>query len=500
MAEEVRTRIAPSPTGDPHVGTAYVALFNYAWARKNGGQFILRIEDTDRERSNPASERMIFDALHWLGFSWDEGPDVGGPYGPYRQSERFKIYREHAERLLATGGAYPCFCTKERLEALREEQRRAKVAHALGYDGHCRSISPAEARQRREAGEAHVIRLAMPRAGETVVGDLLRGELRFDNTLVDDQVLIKSDGYPTYHLANVVDDHLMAISHVIRAEEWISSLPKHVQLYRAFGWEPPVFCHLPLLRNTDKSKISKRKNPVSLNYYRRAGYLPEAVLNFLALQGWAIAEDREEFTLDEFIATFELSKVALGGPVFDLEKLTWMNGKYIRKLTVPQLLERLRGALLGDEYLLKVLSLAHERIEKLEDFVEYARFFFVGDLTYDADAQANLVGKKRSSDETGRALDSLLEDHLDQLLDWEPSRIEETLRGFCEATGWKTSDLFMTVRVAVTGKAATPPLFETMAVLGKEICRRRLRRAAEMLRALKGEGRRDVTEPEAQQP
>ena len=281
----------------PHVGTAYVALFNYAWARKNGGQFILRIEDTDRERSNRASERMIFEALHWLGLAWDEGPDVGGPCGPYRQSERFEIYREHAERLVAAGSAYPCFCTKERLDALREAQRKAKVAHALGYDGHCRAIPPEEGRRRREAGEPHVIRLAMPREGETVVADLLRGELRFDNTLIDDQVLIKSDGYPTYHLANVVDDHLMGITHVIRAEEWISSLPKHAVLYRAFGWEPPVFCHLPLLRNTDKSKISKRKNPVSLNYYRRAGYLPEALLNFLALQGWAIAEDREEFDL-----------------------------------------------------------------------------------------------------------------------------------------------------------------------------------------------------------
>jgi glutamyl-tRNA synthetase len=488
MEDTVRTRIAPSPTGDPHVGTAYVALFNYAWARKNGGQFILRIEDTDRERSSPASERMIFEALRWLGLSWDEGPDVGGPFGPYRQSERFEIYREHAERLIAAGSAYPCFCTKERLEGLREAQRKAKVAHALGYDGHCRTIAPQEGRRRRAAGESHVVRLAMPREGETVVADLLRGEMSFDNTLVDDQVLIKSDGYPTYHLANVVDDHLMGITHVIRAEEWISSLPKHAQLYRAFGWEPPVFCHLPLLRNTDKSKISKRKNPVSLNYYRRAGYLPEALLNFLALQGWAIAEDREEFTLDEFIASFELAKVTLGGPVFDLEKLTWMNGKYIRKLTVPQLLERLREGLLGDEYLLKVLNLAHERIEKLEDFVEYARFFFVGELDYDAEARAKLAAKKHTAAQTAQALDRLLEENLDQLLDWEPARIEETMRAYCDANGWKTSDLFMPVRVAVTGKAATPPLFDTMAVLGKEICRRRLRRAAETLRTMKAQG------------
>ncbi len=325
----------------------------------------------------------------------------------------------------------------------------------------------------------------MPREGQSVVPDLLRGELSFDNTLVDDQVLIKSDGYPTYHLANVVDDHLMGITHVIRAEEWISSLPKHARLYDAFGWEAPVFCHLPLLRNADKSKISKRKNPVSLNYYRRAGYLPEALLNFLALQGWAIAEDREEFTLDEFVATFELSKVTLGGPVFDLEKLTWMNGKYVRKLSVPQLLDRLRGDLLGDSYLLKVLGLAHERIEKLEDFVEYARFFFVGELEYDAEALGKLVAKKRTAEETAEALERLLEGSLDQLLEWESANLETTMRAFCEASGWKTSELFMPVRVAITGKAATPPLFETMAVLGKEICRRRLRRAVETLRGVK---------------
>ena len=484
MAARVRTRIAPSPTGDPHVGTAYVALFNYAWARKHGGQFVLRIEDTDRERSSAAAERMIFESLRWLGLGWDEGPDVGGPHGPYRQSERFAIYQAHAERLVETGGAYPCFCTRERLDALRQEQRRNKVPHALGYDGHCRSIPPEQAAARRRAGEPHVIRLAMPREGESVVADLLRGEIRIDNALVDDQVLLKSDGFPTYHLANVVDDHLMEISHVVRAEEWISSLPKHVQLYRAFGWEPPTFCHLPLLRNADRSKISKRKNPTSLNYYRRAGYLPEAMLNYLALMGWAISADRDEFTLEEFVASFELADVTLGGPVFDLEKLTWMNGKYIRKLSVPELLARLRGDLLGDEHLARVLALAHERIEKLEDFVEYARFFFVGELDYDEAARKQLVAKKRSPADTAKALASLLEGRLDQLLEWEAARLEAELRGFCEAAGWKTGELFMPVRIAVTGKAATPPLFETMEVLGKEVCRRRLRRAVETLRAM----------------
>src|SRR5262245_27480017 len=318
----IRTRIAPSPTGDPHVGTAYVALFNYAQARRSGGQFLLRIEDTDRPRSHPASERMIFEALRWLGLSWDEGPDVGGPCGPYRQSERSEIYREHAEKLVASGAAYPCFCTPERLAALREEQKRSRAA-VMGYDRLCRRLDPEDAAKRRAAGEAHVIRLAMPDADSMVVSDLLRGELRFERPQMDDQVLLKSDGYPTYHLANVVDDHLMGITHVMRAEEWLSSLPKHFRLYEAFGWQAPVFCHLPLLRNADKSKISKRKNPVSLNHYRRAGYLPEAMLNFLALLSYSMPDEREEFSLADFIASFELERISLGGPVFDLEKLTW---------------------------------------------------------------------------------------------------------------------------------------------------------------------------------
>ncbi|MBP1621819.1 MAG: glutamyl-tRNA synthetase [Acidobacteria bacterium] len=412
MSDTVRTRIAPSPTGDPHVGTAYVALFNYAWARKHGGAFLLRIEDTDRER------------------------------------ERSAVYREHAEQLIASGHAYPCFCSRERLDALREEQRRRKVAHALGYDGHCRDLAPAEAARRRSAGEPCVIRLAMPREGESTVADLLRGEIRIDHALVDDQVLLKSDGFPTYHLANVVDDHLMGITHVIRAEEWISSLPKHAELYRAFGWREPVFCHLPLLRNADRSKISKRKNPVSLNYYRRAGFLPEAILNYLALMGWAISPDRDEFSLPEFVAALELSDITLGGPVFDLEKLRWMNGKYVRKLPVPELLGRLRSN--------------------------------------DAEAREKLVGKKRSAAETATTLAALVEDALDPLLEWDAGRVEAALRAFADKSGWKPGDLFMPVRVAVTGRTATPPLFETMDVLGREVCRRRLRRAVEVLREVAG--------------
>ncbi len=484
MSGPARTRIAPSPTGDPHVGTAYVALFNYALARKTGGQFILRIEDTDRVRSNAASERMIFDALSWLGLRWDEGPDVGGPHGPYRQSERQEIYREHVEMLVERGAAYPCFCTKERLDALREEQKRTKAAH-LGYDGHCRSIPPEEAARRRAAGEPHVIRLAMPREGESVVHDLLRGEIRIANAQVDDQILLKSDGHPTYHLANVVDDHLMGITHVIRAEEWISSLPKHVRLYQAFGWEEPVFCHLPLLRNADRSKISKRKNPVSLNWYRRAGYLPEALLNYLALMGWAMPDERDEFSLDELIEVFDLEKISLGGPVFDLEKLTWLNGRYLRNLETEGFLGRLRQGVLNDAYLAEVIPLVRERVDRLGDFMEYAAFFFTNEVVYDESARKKLVLKGKTPPQSAKALRKLLEDTLDPLMEWTAEGVEAALRAHCEKAGLSPKELFMPVRVAVTGRAATPPLFETMAVLGKEICRTRLRQAIEALRGMK---------------
>jgi glutamyl-tRNA synthetase len=281
----------------------------------------------------------------------------------------------------------------------------------------------------------------------------------------------------------VVDDHLMGISHVIRAEEWLSSLPKHVRLYQGFGWEPPVFCHLPLLRNADRSKISKRKNPVSLNFYRRAGYLPEALVNYLALMGWAMPDEREEFTLQEFVDTFTLERISLGGPVFDLSKLTWLNGKYLRRLAPRQLLERLRGQLLSDEHLLEVLPLVQERIDTLEGFFEYAGFFFTGELAYDTEALAALVPRGRTPGETQKLLRALVEEELDPLLDWRRESLEAAIRSFAERVGWPAAELFMTLRIATTGRAASPPLFETLAVLGKETCRRRLRRAAEVLKA-----------------
>ncbi|HEX9639548.1 MAG TPA: glutamate--tRNA ligase [Acidobacteriota bacterium] len=481
----VRVRLAPSPTGDPHVGTAYIGLFNYAFARRHGGKFVLRIEDTDRSRSSAASEAAIFRALRWVGLSWDEGPDVGGPHAPYRQSERLAIYRRHGELLLGSGSAYYCFCSPERLEQMREQQRRAKLPPK--YDGACRALAGAEAERRVAQGEPWVLRLKVPESGETVVADQLREPIRIQNATIDDQVLLKSDGYPTYHLANVVDDHLMEISHVIRAEEWIASTSKHLLLYRAFGWTAPEFLHLPLLRNADNSKISKRKNPVSLEFYRRQGYLPEALLNFLALMGWSMGEDRELFSLDDMVREFSFDRISLGGPVFDLKKLDWINGKYLRALPAAELRRRLsewiepkRERLADRATLEALLPLLQERLVRLGDFHDAASFFFDEPLRFDA---ALLIPKGKSARETAKVL-SGLNDQLRALSDWSVNALEPLHRAHAEASGWDTKELFMTVRIAVTGRRASPPLFETMTVLGGERCLGRLEDAVAYLQAL----------------
>ena len=479
----VRVRIAPSPTGDPHIGTAYIGLINQVFARANDGAFVLRVEDTDRVRSTRQSETMIFEALRWCGLTWDEGPDVGGDYGPYRQSERLDIYREHVGRLLDEGKAYRCFCTSERLAELRAEQRARK--ENPGYDKHCAGLDNAEAAARAAAGEQHVVRLNVHRSGETVVQDRLRGAIVFANEQVDDQVLMKSDGYPTYHLANVVDDHCMAITHVIRGEEWISSTPKHVMLYAAFGWQPPEFIHLPLLRNADKSKVSKRKNPVSLNYYRDVGIVPAALRNYLARMAWSYpvpeGEDtKEKFSNEEMVEAFTVDRISLGGPVFDLAKLSWLNGRYLREDHSPeQLLAALRQHLFSDERMLAVVELMHQRMDRLDEFVDKTAFFFSGDVSIEAE---QLKPKKRELSEVRPALEGLVE-RLDAVAEWNRDRLQEVMRGYCEEAEWKPRDLFMPVRIAVTGQKATPGLFESMEVLGKERVRRRLRQAIVVLKA-----------------
>lgn len=473
----VRVRIAPSPTGDPHVGTAYIALFNYVFARQQGGKFVLRIEDTDQSRARTDSEQMIFDALRWVGLSWDEGPDVGGAYGPYRQSERGQHYRDHAGMLLDSGKAYRCFCTPERLEKVRVQQIAEKAT--LGYDRHCRDLDPQEGARRAAAGEPHVIRLKVPLSGPIAFTDKLRGVVTRDAKEIDDQVLLKSDGMPTYHLANVVDDHLMEITHVIRAEEWISSTQKHVLLYQAFGWEMPELIHMPLLRNTDKSKISKRKHPVSINYYRDIGVLPQALLNFLGLMGWSFGGDREKFTLAEMVEVFSWDRMSLGGPVFDLDKLKWLNEKYIHELSYEQLADVVIDWRLNKDYLLKVLPLVRERVKKLDEIIPATEYFFSGDLDYTT-VLPELVVPEVEPKAVGKGLLDFVE-RFEARDGFAKEMLEEVARQWCEAQGWKTKHAFMLLRLAVTGRKASPPLFDTMAVLGKEITRRRLRRCAEVI-------------------
>ncbi|MBL0212430.1 MAG: glutamate--tRNA ligase [Myxococcales bacterium] len=476
-AGPVRVRIAPSPTGDPHVGTAYIALFNYVFAKQQGGKFILRIEDTDQTRARADSEQMIFDALRWVGLTWDEGPDVGGPFAPYRQSERAQIYKDHAGILLGNGQAYRCFCTADRLAKVRIQQQAEKKNP--GYDRHCRDLDPADGARRATEGEAHVVRMKAPLAGDIIVHDQLRGPVTINADQVDDQVLLKSDGLPTYHLANVVDDHLMQITHVIRAEEWISSTPKHVVLYQAFGWEPPQFFHMPLLRNSDQSKISKRKNPVSINYYRDIGILPHALLNFLGTMGWSFGHDREKFTLSEMIEVFSWDRMSLGGPVFGQDKLTHLNELYLHELTPEQLVDTVLAWRLNRDYLLKLAPLFQKRIKKLSDVMPVVDLFFCADLDY-----AHVLGDMKIPDvankDVGKALLELIE-KLEAREGFEPAILEEVARQWTTALTWKPKHAFMLLRLAVTGRTASPGLFETMSVLGKELTRRRLRSAAELI-------------------
>ncbi len=477
----VRVRIAPSPTGDPHVGTAYIALFNYAFARKSGGKFILRIEDTDQTRARGDSEQMIFDALRWVGLSWDEGPDVGGPHAPYRQSERGAIYLAHARILLDRGEAYRCFCTADRLAKVRIQQEVEKQKY--GYDRHCRDLDAADGARRAAAGEPCVVRLKLPLEGTITWRDELRGDVSFDVAQIDDQVLLKSDGMPTYHLANVVDDHLMEITHVIRAEEWISSTPKHVMLYKAFGWTAPKFFHMPLLRNADKSKIAKRKNPVSINYYRDTGILPYALLNFLGTMGWSFGGDREKFTLAEMIDVFSWDRISLGGPVFDIAKLRHLNEHYLKELSAEQLADAVIAWRLNRDYLVKLMPLVRDRIQKLDEVIPLTEFFFAGDLDY-VPILGELAVPGVAGADVAKALLAYVE-RFENAEGWSKETLETEATQWYEALGWKKGQALSLLRVAITARKASPPLFETMAVLGKEITRRRLRRAAETVAKVK---------------
>lgn len=471
--KEIRVRIAPSPTGDPHIGTAYIALFNYVFAKHMHGKFIIRIEDTDQKRYRPDSEAMILSALKWVGVQWEEGPDVGGPYAPYRQSERKHIYKEYAEELIAKGHAYRCFCTPERLEELRKIKQAQKLP--TGYDRFCRDLPQADVEKKLSQGLSHTIRMKTPIIGKTVFKDLLRGNIEFENDGIDDQVLLKSDGFPTYHLAVVVDDHLMKISHVIRGEEWISSTPKHVLLYEMFDWEKPEFCHLPLLRNSDKSKISKRKNPTSINYYRRKGILPQALRNFLALMGWNMGDNREIFSTEEMIQYFSWERMTLGGPVFDLKKLSWCNSEYLKKESDTTFLSQLKDYVFSDEYLLKIIPLVRERIEKFEDFIDATAYFFQGDLKYTKDQFPTHVDVVKILNDVALLFDTCE--------NWKHDDLSTLVKQYQSEHNLKPKDIFMPIRIATTGVKETPPLFECLEILGKDIVQRRLRMAIEFLKA-----------------
>ncbi len=474
---EIRVRIAPSPTGDLHVGTAYIGLFNYCFAKKNNGVFILRVEDTDRLRSRRQYEDRIYEGLQWLGLSYDEGPDVGGPYGPYRQSERGEIYREHCAKLVEAGKAYPCFCSAETLEAIRKETR--EKGGAGGYDKRCKALSPEDVQRRIAAGDPHVIRLDVPADGECVIQDELFGEVRYPYSQIDDQVLLKSDGMPTYHLANVVDDHLMKISHVIRGEDWLPSTPKHILLYEYFGWTAPTWVHIPLLLNPDRSKMSKRKNPTSVFYYRDAGFLPEALLNYLATIGYRRPGVEDEmFSLSEMISDFDLKNVRLGGSVFDAQKLKWMSGRYIREtLSDDALWARFKEWRLGDAFFRRLMPLIHERLETLGDMMERCHFLFEREVVVDMD---DLPPKGRSAEDVVLALQCLLWEFEGQD-DWSPEGIRAAIEDVTAFMDWKVRDMTGILFRVMTGGKVGPPLFESMALMGKDMSRERIRSVVEVI-------------------
>jgi glutamyl-tRNA synthetase len=480
----VRTRVAPSPTGDPHVGTGYVALFNLAFARRHGGQFVLRLEDTDRARFIPESEAAIYESLRWLGLEWDEGPDIGGPRGPYRQSARIELYAEYVERLMTAGHAYRCWCAPERLTEERAAAQARKQPYK--YDRFC--LGKTEASRRREPGftDRSVVRMLIP-GGETGFHDLIRGDVGpFENRLIDDQVILKSDGYPTYHLAVVVDDYLMGITHVARGEEWISSTPKHILLYRWLGWDLPSFAHFPLLRNVDRSKLSKRRNPwAKLLWFRDEGFLPEALLNFLALMGWSMPNGREVFSFEDVVANFEFDRVSTTSPVFDIEKLEWLNGLYLRNLAPDEFFQRASPYLhsagidpcQAREQLRPVLPDLQERAKRIGEVPQSVSFFFRDELDYDP---ALLVARRSTPDEARRLLEAAAR-RLDVLPNWDAAALDAALHALAEELAVKTGTLFTPIRVAATGRTQAPPLFTTLAAVGREAVLRRLSWAIQRL-------------------
>ncbi|MFH2021935.1 MAG: glutamate--tRNA ligase [Patescibacteria group bacterium] len=471
----VRTRVAPSPTGEMHVGSLSIVLKNYAYAKRHHGQFVLRIEDTDQTREVPGAQEQIISILDKFHLPADEGPIVGGPFAPYVQSQRLEIYRLHAQQLIEKGQAYYCFCSKDRLEKLRDQQRADHLPPK--YDRLCRNLSPQEVKSKLDKEQPYVIRLKVPDHQKVSFTDLIRGQIEFDSDQVDDQVLIKSDGFPTYHLAVVVDDHLMQISHVMRGEEWISSTPKHILLYQAFNWPLPVYAHIPIYLNPNgKGKMSKRHGTVSVGSFLDQGYLPEALLNFLMILGWATNDEREILTLDEYILEFNPQDISQKTVVFDLKKLQWLNGIYIRNLTNKDLISKLKPFVPTDfpsQFLPQVLPLIKERLVVLSDFEDLTAFIY-----RPIEINQKDLLKKSSANQVAEQLDQLIST-LSSLSaqNWLTLQLEEKIRNLQEKQNWSKGQFFMMVRVAITGQTQTPPLFETMAVIGHDLTLSRLNQA-----------------------
>ena len=479
----VRTRIAPSPTGDPHVGTAYMALFNWAFARQHDGQFVLRIEDTDQARSTPESEQAIFTALRWLGLDWDEGPNVGGPYGPYRQSERQALYLEHIEKLLAQGDAFHCFCSKQRLDEVRAGQQAAK--QTTRYDGHCLGLSADEVAKRLAAGEPSVVRMRVPETGACTFKDRLRGEITIPYSQIDMQVLLKADGMPTYHLAVVVDDHLMGITHILRGEEWLNSVPKHQLLYQYFDWPMPELVHLPLLRNTDQSKLSKRKNPTSVTYYRDQGYLPEALLNYLGLMGWSMPDEQELFTLQQMVQAFDVDRISTSGPIFDQDKLRWMNGQYLRALDAEAYAEKVQEWLLNKDRLRDLIPLVQERAERLSDLLPLVDYLLGARRALKPEDFAH---KKLEREQVVKVIHHTLA-LFDRKRSWQRDDLYESIKALAEQCDLKLREFLFPLFIAISGREVSLPLFDSLIFLGPDLSRGRLRDALEVL-AISGKERK----------
>lgn len=474
----VRVRIAPSPTGDPHVGTAYMALFNLIFARHHQGKFILRIEDTDRSRSRPEYEQNIYKALSWCGITWDEGPDVGGPFGPYRQSERFDLYKKHCQDLLDKGMAYKCFCTAQELDEMRQSQAKLGISRQ-GYDRRCRQLTPSEVAEKEKAGIPYVVRIKMPLEGECRYDDAIKGSISFPWADVDDQVLLKSDGFPTYHLANVVDDHLMQITHVIRGDEWMSSTPKHIYLYEAFGWEPPIFMHMPLLLGKDGKKLSKRKNPTSIFFYRDSGFLPEAFLNFLTLMGYSMPGDREIYSLEDIIKEFDQKRIGVSGAVFDMQKLEWINQQYIiNNIPVDNLWNRIKDWSFNEDYMRKLMPLCHQRLKTFGDFMDVCDFFFINHLRYSQE----LFAIKGTTPELLCQLLQAIMWHLDEQENWGSDAVNQASREVADVFGVNHKKVIMPLLFAtIMGKTQGPPLFDSVGILGKDRARARFMNTIEFL-------------------